>query len=173
LRAAIGARVRFALINPGAAWPNKRWQADRFGEVAAFLREACGLTPVVLWGPGEEMLAQTVAAASGGAGVIAPPTSITDIVAFARAAQLVVSGDTGPLHLATAVGTPTVSLFGPTDPVRNGPFSAEDVTVSRHEDCECHYDRRCHATVWCLGEVPMAEVCAAVQQRLAAGGARG
>jgi heptosyltransferase-1 len=173
LRATIGAGTRFALINPGAAWPNKRWPAERFGEIAAFIRETCGLLPVVLWGPGEDALARSVLAASAGAAVLAPPTTIGDIVAFARAASLVVSGDTGPLHLATAVGTPTVSLFGPTDPVRNGAFAPEDVTVSRYDACGCHYDRRCHETEWCLGGVRAAEVCAAVQQRLAAGGARG
>ena len=173
LRASIGAATRFALINPGAAWPNKRWPPERFGELAAFVRDACGLTPVVLWGPGEEDLARSVVDASAGAAVTAPRTSVSDIVALARAASLVVSGDTGPLHLATAVGTPAVGLFGPTDPVRNGPFAETDATVSRYDVCGCHYDRRCHQTEWCLGGVPAAEVCAAVQRRLAARSARG
>ena len=173
LRGSIGASTAFALINPGAAWPNKRWQPERFGEVAAFLRETRGLTPVVLWGPGEEPLARAVIGASSGAAVLAPPSSVADIVALARAASLMVSGDTGPLHLATAVGTPTVSLFGPTDPARNGPFSREDAAVSRYDACGCQYDRRCHETVWCLGGVPVAEVCAAVQRRLADGSLRG
>ena len=57
----------FALINAGAAWPNKRWPAERFGELASFLRDACGVTPVVLWGPGEEGLADAVIAASSNA----------------------------------------------------------------------------------------------------------
>ena len=164
LRASIGG-APFALINPGAAWPNKRWPPERFGELAAFLREARGLTPVVLWGPGEEDLAQAVVAASSGAAVLAPPTSVSDIVAIARAAALAVSGDTGPLHLATAVGTPTVSVFGPTDPARNGPFASDDVAVSRYDACGCRYDRRCHQSAWCLEGVTVAEVCAAVQQR--------
>jgi heptosyltransferase-1 len=172
LRASIGASTRFALINPGAAWPNKRWPPARFGEVAAFLREACALTPVVLWGPGEEDLARAVAGAAGGPAIVAPPTSVTDVIAFARAAALVVSGDTGPLHLAAAVGTPTVSLFGPTDPARNGPFAAEDVAVSRYDTCGCHYDRQCHETPWCLEDLAASEVCAAVQQRLVVKGAR-
>jgi ADP-heptose:LPS heptosyltransferase len=77
------------------------------------------------------------------------------------------------LHLATAVGTPTVSLFGPTDPARNGPFASEDATVSRFDACGCHYDRRCHETEWCLAAVTPAEVCAAVQRRLAERSARG
>jgi heptosyltransferase-1 len=156
----------FALINAGAAWPNKRWPPDRFGALASFLRDACGLTPVVLWGPGEEALAAAVIAASSNAAIAAPPTSVADLVALARASALVVSGDTGPLHIGTAVGTPTVSLFGPTDPERNGPHAPDDVTVSRYETCGCHYDRRCHQPSWCLGDVEVAEVCAAVQRRL-------
>jgi heptosyltransferase I len=171
VRARVGARP-FALINAGAAWPNKRWPVDRFGELATFLREASGLVPVILWGPGEELLADRVIAASENAALAAPPTGISDLVSLSRAAALVVSGDTGPLHIATAVGTPAVSVFGPTDPDRNGPWSPDDVSVSRFDRCECHYDRRCHASRWCLEDVTVAEVCAAVQQRLA-GRARG
>ena len=64
-------------------------------------------------------------------------------------------------------GTPIVALFGPTDPDRNGPWSPDDVVVSRYEACGCHYERRCQPAVrWCLGELPVAEVTAAVQQRL-------
>jgi lipopolysaccharide heptosyltransferase I len=163
----------FALINAGAAWPNKRWPAERFGELAAFLREACGLDPIVLWGPGEEALANQVIAASSGTAVAAPPTGVADLVALARASALVISGDTGPLHIATAVGTPTVSLFGPTDPARNGPFAADDVTVSRYDSCRCHYDRTCHEADWCLASATVAEVCAAAQRRLALRSARG
>lgn len=173
LRQTVPAARPFALLNAGAAWPNKRWPPERFGELASFLRDACGLTPVVLWGPGEERLADTVIAASSNTAIAAPATGIADLVAIARASALVVSGDTGPLHIATAVGTPTVSLFGPTDPARNGPYAAEDEVVSRYGACGCQYDRRCHESSWCLGEVTAAEVCAAVQRRLAARGARG
>jgi ADP-heptose:LPS heptosyltransferase len=115
----------------------------------------------------------SVIAASSGTAVAAPRTGIADLVAFARAAALVISGDTGPLHIATAVGTPTVSLFGPTNPDRNGPISAQDVIVSRYETCGCHYDRDCHEAAWCLDDVTVAEVSAAVQRRLAAGPAHG
>jgi heptosyltransferase I len=163
----------FALINPGAAWPNKRWPPQRFGELAAFLADACGLAPLVLWGPGEETLANEVVTSSSGSARLTPATTIGDLVALARAARLVVSGDTGPLHIATAAGTPTVSIFGPTDPARNGPWSADDVTVSTYERCGCQFDRRCHQQRWCLADVTTAEVCAAVQQRLSIARAHG
>ncbi len=80
-------RGPFALINPGAAWPNKRWPPARFGEVAAFLRDVRGLPSVVLWGPGEEPLAQAVVAASSGAARAAPPTEVADLLALSRAGR--------------------------------------------------------------------------------------
>ena len=166
LKQRIPADRRFALLNPGAAWPNKRWPPERFGEVASFLRDACGLTPVVLWGPGEEALADAVIAASSHAAIAAPATGVADLLTLARASALVVSGDTGPLHIATAAGTPTVSLFGPTDPDRNGPYAPDDVVVSRYEACDCPYERRCHQPSWCMEDITPAEVCAAIQRRL-------
>lgn len=164
VRTALGARP-FALINPGAAWPNKRWPPERFGEIAAFLQEIRGLPSIILWGPGEEGLAGAVVETSGGAARVAPPTNLADLLALSRAAALMVSGDTGPLHIAGAAGTPTVSLFGPTDPHRNGPWLDTDVTVSRYGACGCHYERRCRKPEWCLGSVGVAEVTAAIQQR--------
>ena len=160
---------RLALINPGAGWPNKRWPPDRFGAAARFVADVCGLAPIILWGPGEEALAAEVVAASGGAAMIAPPTHVADLLALAREAALVVSGDTGPLHLAAAMGAPAVSLFGPTDPQRNGTWSDVDVAVSRFDRCRCRYERRCHEREWCLGDVTPAEVSAAIQQRLGSG----
>lgn len=157
----------FAVINPGAAWPNKCWFSDRFGEVAAFLKDVRGLEPFVLWGPGEEGLARAVADASGGAARVAPATRLPDLVEICRSASLMVSGDTGPLHIAAAVGTPIVSIFGPTDPARNGPWSPDDIAVSRFNTCGCHYDRRCRQAEWCLASLPVVEVTAAVQRRIA------
>jgi ADP-heptose:LPS heptosyltransferase len=163
----------FAVLNPGAAWPNKRWPAERFGEVAAFLRDVRGIRSVVVWGPGEQELARSVVSASNGAAVEAPPTGLADLVSLLRGASLCVSGDTGPLHLAAAVGTPVVGIFGPTDPERNGPWLAEDVVVTRHASCGCRYERRCRQARWCLAEVGTVEVTAAVQRRLGPGSVAG
>jgi len=161
----------FALLNPGAAWPNKRWPADRFGATAAFLRDVRGMRSLVLWGPGEAPLAHAVAEASDGAAIVAPPTRLTDLVALSRAAALMISGDTGPLHIGASAGTPLVAIFGPTDPLRNGPFSPDDLVVSRYGACGCHYHRRCRRAAWCLADVSVAEVTAAIQQRLTHAGA--
>jgi heptosyltransferase-1 len=157
----------YALLNPGAAWPNKRWPADRLGAVALELKKVHGLASVVCWGPREEELAQRIVAASGGSAIATPPTGVGDLVALARDAAVVVSGDTGPLHLAAAAGAPIVALFGPTDPARNGPWSEDDISLSRFADCVCHYERRCRRERPCIEEITVEDVLGAIERRLA------
>ncbi|HEY6910905.1 MAG TPA: glycosyltransferase family 9 protein [Myxococcales bacterium] len=102
---------RFAALNPGARKADHRWPARRFGQLARRLRDARELRPVIFWGPGEEALAQEVALASGGAAEVAPPTDLEQLASAFRAAALVVTNDTGPLHLAVACGAPVVAVF--------------------------------------------------------------
>lgn len=156
----------YVLLNPGAAWPNKRWPAARFGALAQRMREQQGLASVVLWGPEEQALATAVVSASDGAARLAPPTGIPDMVAVAAGARMMVSGDTGPLHLAAAVGTPVVALFGPTRAERNGPWDDRDLSVTRTAACECLYERRCRRARPCIEEIDVSEVLAAVTRRL-------
>lgn len=110
----------FVLLNPGAGWGAKRWPAERYGELAEWLRKT-GYAVFVNAGPSEEPLAEEVVAKSNGAAV-ALRCSIAELIAVTRCAALVIGGDTGPLHLASALGRPVVGIFGPTDPARNGPF---------------------------------------------------
>ena len=156
----------FVVLNPGAAWPNKRWPPDRFGAVAEWLRRAHGLRSVVTWGPGDETTAAAVVDGSAGAAALAPQTSIADLIAIVRGAALMVSGDTGPVHLAAAVGTPVVGIYGPTDAARNGPWSADDVTVSRFTACGCHHQRRCRVARWCLEDISVDDVITAITRRI-------
>jgi lipopolysaccharide heptosyltransferase I len=163
-------RDGYAVLNPGAAWPNKRWPPSDFGTVAAAIRDEHGWRSIVLWGPGEEALASSVAAASQGAADVAPATTIADLVGIAEAAKLMISGDTGPIHIAGAVGTPIVALFGPTSPERNGPWAVRDVSLSRVATCSCRYERRCRRAAPCIGEITPEEVVRAVGQRLSTHG---
>jgi len=159
----------YVMINPGAAWPNKRWPPERFGALAAALRERLGLMSIVLWGPGEESLAEAVVTAGRGAATKSPPTTLTDIASVAKGARLVISGDTGPLHIAGAVGAPLVALFGPTITERNGPWAAADITITRQAACQCHYARQCRTGRRCIEDIGVDEVIAAVERRVARG----
>ena len=159
----------FAVLNPGAAWPNKRWPPDSFAAISLFIHDTYGWTPVVLWGPGERDIAQSICDATGGVARVAPSTKLADLVAIARAAKLFVSGDTGPTHIAGATGTPIVALFGPTSPERNGPWDPRDISISKYESCSCHYKRACQVEgQWCLGHISVDDVKAAIRKRLAA-----
>jgi heptosyltransferase-1 len=159
----------YVLLNPGAAWPNKRWPAARFGELAFKIAERDGLPSLVVWGPDESGVAEEVEARAGGAAFLAPPTRLPGLLALARGARLVISGDTGPLHVAAAAGAPVVALFGPTDPRRNGPWSSADIVVSRFDTCDCHYKRRCRRKAACIADITVDEVLAAAGRRLASG----
>ena len=177
-RAALGidATAGFAILNPGAAWPSKCWIPAGYGALARRLRDRHALRSTVTWGPGEEERAGAVVAASDGAAALAPATSVADLVALARAAAIVVGGDTGPLHIAAAVGTPVVSLYGPSDPARNGPWGPYDRVVSRFDTCGCRgarggsrgvVVRRCVQPTPCLADVTTDAVADAVARRLA------
>ena len=127
-----------------------------------------GLPVAVIWGPGEEPLAESVAVASDGAAIPTGSTSLADLVAVLKRATLLVSGDTGPLHIAAALGTPIVGIYGPTNPDRNGPWAPADHTVSRFAECRCHHRRSCRVTRWCVGNIAVDAVAEAVDERLSA-----
>ena len=118
---------QFAILNPGAGWEGKQWPPERYGEVARGL-VSMGLRCLINFGPGEEALARAAATASAGAAE-AVPSSLSELIAFTRRAQLFIGGDTGPMHLAAALGVPVVALFGPTSPARNGPFGTRSVVL--------------------------------------------
>ncbi len=160
------------LLNPGGGWPGKLWPAERYGALAQAL-DRQGLRCLVTYGPGEETLADAVVAAAAGKARKSFPTTLLDYVELARRARLVVAADTGPLHLACAVGTPVVALFGPTDPARNGPFATEDVVVRRLPPCAPCYSRACLRHAGVMAQISAAEVAEASVRRLALVRAKG
>jgi heptosyltransferase-1 len=155
-----------AILNPGGGWPSKLWPAERFGELAKRL-DTLGLAPLVTWGPGERGLADRVVAASDGKAHRAFETTLVDFVELARRARVVVAADTGPLHLACAVGAPVVALFGPTDPARNGPFASEDEVVREVPPCAPCYSRSCQRHRGIMEGIGVDAVLAAAARRLA------
>jgi lipopolysaccharide heptosyltransferase I len=113
---------RLVVINPGAGRADKRWPVERFRALAARLAQEAEAAVLVVWGPGEQPAAAAIADAGAARAVLAPPTSITELIAILRRASVMVAADTGPLHLAAALRTPCVGLYGPTSATRNGPY---------------------------------------------------
>jgi heptosyltransferase-1 len=123
------------LFNPGAGWGAKRWPVERYAVVAKALAER-GCRVLVNAGPGEERLAETIA------GVATPLCcSLAQLIALTRRVSMAIAGDTGPLHLACALGRPVVGIYGPTDPSRNGPFGTR-FTVLRSPESRRDHTRR-------------------------------
>ncbi len=161
----------YVVLNAGGGWASKLWPAAGFGAVGRALVER-GLTPLVTWGPGEEALADEVVSASGGAARRCFPTTLPELVEVLRRARLMVAADTGPLHIACAVATPVVGLYGPTDPARNGPFAHADRVVRRAPPCAPCHRRTCAIHEGVMASLPVDEVIAAVDARLALGDRR-
>jgi len=96
-------------VNPGANWPSKRWMPERYAQVAERLSKDLGVRILILWGPGERPLADRIARAMSGSAAIAPETNLKQLTALIKRCRMLILGDTGPLHMAAALGVPSVS----------------------------------------------------------------
>ncbi len=131
------------IMHPGAGWETKRWEAGRYAALGdAWARISAGRT-LLTWGPGEEEEAQGVAEAMQTRAALAPPTGIRQLMALIRRADVFAGGDTGPLHLAAALGVKCLALFGPTEPRRNGPWGAGHAVLHHRLACSGCYGRTC------------------------------
>ena len=133
----------YAVINPGATWESRRWEMDRFGRVARHLGEQHGLPTLVVWGgAGERAAAEQIVAESAGHALLAPPTTLVELAALIEGGRLFLSADTGPLHLAVAVGTPSIGLYGSTRPEDSGPYGAPHAALQIEYQDGSHRQRR-------------------------------
>ena len=132
----------YIVVAPGGSWRAKCWPAERFGEFCREFEKNCASRPVVIQGPGERPLVEEVCRAAAPSMPSVMATSIEELMALLARARCVVAVDSGPLHLAAALGAPVVGLYGPTDPARNGPFVPGAVVVSEARPEEISYKRR-------------------------------
>jgi heptosyltransferase-1 len=151
----------FVLLSPGAGWGAKRWPLARYAAVARSL-VSDGIPVVVNASPAEQQLALELAGQSGAVALV--PT-LSQLIALSRRAMLAIAGDTGPLHLAAALGRPVVGIYGPTDPSRNGPFHGE-FAVLRHPASRRDHARRAEPEAGLLTISPE-EVLSAARRLLA------
>lgn len=127
-----GARLtgHYAIVNVGAGWGSKVWPAESYAQTARHLHTRHGLPSLVVWaGPQERAAAEAVVRLVGDGATLAPATSLVELAALVREAALFVGSDTGPLHLAAALGVPCVGLYGPTNPAVCGPYGSQHLAL--------------------------------------------
>lgn len=159
---------RYVVLSPGGGWRSKCWPAQRYGELCAALHNQLGVPCVINCGPGEESLFQAIAEASAPAKPQIYSGDLGALMGLLKYSTCVVGGDTGPLHLAAALGVRTVALFGPTDPARNGPFPAQKSVVLRSA-CALTTYKRGRVVDSSLIDLCAEDVFAAVRRQTEAG----
>ncbi len=161
------------VIHPGtsrfAAF--KRWLPGRYARVADRLVAENAADVVVTWGPGDREVAEQVVGSMTGRGVLAPRLeNLQQMVRLLGRTDLFLGGDTGPMHLASAAGTPVVALFGPKDPVQTGPYCSRSIVVTGTAECRPCTRRRCRH-VRCMASISVGQVLNAARRVLDGEGA--
>ena len=157
-----------ATINPGAAYGSaKRWFPERFAAVGDYLAETCGITVVLTGGPAEMEIGRDIADA-----MKKPPlnmigqTSVRQMMALLASSSLLVTNDSGPMHVGAALGVPLVAIFGPTDHKTTAPFGTRWELVRRPADCAPCLLRQCPTDHRCMTAVTVDDVVAAIRSVL-------
>ena len=153
-------------INPGAGFESKLWELERFTQLADRITAEMNCSILLTWGPGEEQKVQQIAASMEHKSWIAPATSIQESISLYKRLKLLVSCDSGPLHLCAALGVPTVALFGPTDPKRNGAYGLNHDTVYKLISCSFCWKKKCPlGTHECMQLLTVEEVFETVRHK--------
>ena len=122
----------FALINPGGSWASKRWEIERYGAVASYLKRQRGMKSLIVWAGDQELeMAKTIHDFDPEASLIAPKTDLRELAVLCDRAAFFIGSDTGPMHLATAMGTPCIGLYGPTRPQDSGAYGPQNIAIQK------------------------------------------
>lgn len=144
----------YVVMAPGARGSAKRWPAERFGELASGLP----VRTIVIGSRGDAPLAaEAVGASKGKAFSLAGKTDLKGLIEVVRCARFMVCNDTGPMHIAAALGIPVFALFGPTNPLRTGPYGANNTVIRKDIPCSPCYRKNCK-TAECMDMIKIEEV---------------
>ncbi|HWR06367.1 glycosyltransferase family 9 protein [Sporomusa sp.] len=154
--AGLKAGIPYVVLALGANWSNKIWPAENFAELCDRLSDDGQVVPVIIGGPGEIPLLNRLLEHTRIPPVsLVAKTSLKQLAFIIKHAQAFIGGDTGPMHLAAALGTPTIALMGPTDPIRNGPYGDSHQVILINRDCIGCWQRKCSQGLDCLADIPV------------------
>jgi len=155
----------FVVISPIAYWKTKLWDDQKFAELADLIQEK--LSKKVVFTGSERQAVESIISRMVSSGInLAGRTSLPELAELFKKSRLIVTTDSGPMHLACAVGTPVVALFGPTDPARTGPYGKGHVVIRANTPCSPCFLKKCK-TIQCMQDITVAQVFSAVEKRLA------
>jgi heptosyltransferase-1 len=154
---------QFAVLHYGTTWPTKLWAVDNWQELVRRLVAGTSLVPVLTWGSGEELDVVEEIARAADRVVVWPRGTLPELAVLLAQAAVVIGGDTGPVHLAAAVGTPTVSLFRVTDSTRNGPRGEGHIRLQAPLECSPCLRKHCDRDGECSRSISSADVLASLR----------
>lgn len=155
----------YIAFNPFGGWKSKRWGVDKYIRLGNLLRKE-GYRIVLLGGPKDIEEAKMIASNMEGEPILtAGRTDLKELAALLKHVNLLVTNDTGPMHIAAAVGTPTVAIFGPTDPNRTGPYGEGHIVITSGVDCSPCFRKKCREMI-CMDSIGVEDVMGAVKRIL-------
>lgn len=166
--AGIGEGCEFFVVNPFARWVTKLWPGARFVEFLRLASKRLKMKAVVIGSAGDSVEAEAIVKGAGigdKAVSLAGKTGLKELAHLLRIASFVVTVDSGPMHIAAAVATPTIALFGPTAPWRTGPYGPGHRIVRKEVSCGPCFKKRCKDP-GCMSEITAEEVVSAVEVHL-------
>lgn len=166
IRHEMNAEGSFAVLNIGASWASKRWEINRFTDLAVYLSEQWNIPSLLIGGsPEERNDAEKIVVGSRGIAQLTPMLSLTELAALCRESTIFIGSDTGPLHIAAAVGTPCIGLFGPTKGLRTGPYGPIHRIVQKRTPIEPNFKPREASSEW-MDAIALEHVSAACDEIL-------
>lgn len=154
----------YAVLAPGTNWTSKCWPTGHFAQLASELFQT-GIIPVIIGGPGDAELAAQILSQSPQAINLVGKTTLKELAYVIKNASFFVGGDTGPMHLAVAVQTPVIALFGPTNPDRNGPYGqGRHTVITIMSDCRGCWKRQCPEGRPCMATIDVRQVMEVVRR---------
>lgn len=160
-----GGDKEYIVVVPGARWRTKRWSAEKFGALISMLE-----TETIIVGAGSDtkMSEEIKAKSNGNALSMAGKTDIKELILIIRNAEYVICNDSGPMHIAAALNIPVIAIFGPTNPLRTGPYGSNHVIIRRDIDCAPCYKKTCK-DIKCMEDISVETVYKAIAQKGFAG----
>ncbi|MBT9131408.1 MAG: Lipopolysaccharide core heptosyltransferase RfaQ [candidate division WS2 bacterium] len=158
LKKKVDNRQKIVILHPGAAWLTKRWPIEKYALLTDEIKANFADTAVIItYGPGERKYAEKIKVLSDSAPIVSPPTTLGELIALIERCEVLVASDTGPLHLAAALGKKVIGLYGPTDSIRNGPYGEGNIVIKNDLPCLSCWKKSC-SHISCIREITASEV---------------